>query len=246
VKKTFFKRISSDENNRTIYTNKGIGFALSLKSSQGEDFLNVQYELRKFIPRSYFSGSLKFKNTEANKFTQTIYKVIFLAQKLIRVNLRVIHNIMRRILRVHKYSIYIKSEEIPFIESQIKIDDLDNSIVRYNHKISDDTFILLRQNIFQFKNIFNKYFEAKLDLDDIIFNTQHFKTFFGPNWHPMGTTRIGSDQLTSVCNSNLQIHEIKNLFILSSSVFPSVSNTNPTSTVLALADRLANSKDFLK
>jgi len=44
----------------------------------------------------------------------------------------------------------------------------------------------------------------------------------------------------------LQVHNIDNLFILSASVFPSVSNTNPTFTVLALADRLANSKSFLE
>lgn len=171
---------------------------------------------------------------------------MLLGEKLIFVNLRTIQQFIRKILGVHKYSIYIKSEEIPYVESEIKIENFDNSIVRYNHKISENTFILLRNNIFQFQIIFNKYFNAKIELNKKIFNLEHLKTFFGPNWHPMGATRIGTDQLTSVCNSNLQVHNISNLFILSSSVFPSVSNTNPTFTVLALADRLSNSEYFLK
>lgn len=52
--KNFFKKISLDKNNRTLKINNGIGFALSLKGDQGKNFLNVQYELRKMIPRPYF------------------------------------------------------------------------------------------------------------------------------------------------------------------------------------------------
>ena len=244
--KNFFKKISLDKNNRTLKINNGVGFALSLKGDQGKNFLNVQYELRKLIPRPYFFQSLKSKNSGTNKFSLTTVKIMLLGEKLIFVNLRTIQQFIRKILGVHKYSIYIKSEEIPYVESEIKIENFDNSIVRYNHKISENTFILLRNNIFQFQIIFNKYFNAKIELNKKIFNLEHLKTFFGPNWHPMGATRIGTDQLTSVCNSNLQVHNISNLFILSSSVFPSVSNTNPTFTVLALADRLSNSEYFLK
>ena len=38
----------------------------------------------------------------------------------------------------------------------------------------------------------------------------------------------------------LRIHGTKNVFMLSAAVFPTGSNSNPTFTVLALANRLAN------
>lgn len=246
LEKNIFKRISLDKNNRTLYDFNGIGFALNLKNTQDKEDLNVQYEIRKLMPKPYFFESIELKNKDFKKTTAIIMKLLLLGEKLLFRSLRLLQHTTRTILRKSKYSIYIKSEEIPFIESELKIDEFDESLVRYDHKISEKTFILLRNNIFEFQRVFNKYFDAKIVLNNKIFDIDNFKSFFGPNWHPMGTTRIGNDALTSVCNSNLQMHNINKLFILSSSVFPSVSNTNPTFTVLALADRLANSQTFLE
>lgn len=246
LEKNIFRRISLDRNNRTLYDHDGIGFALSLKNTQDKEDLNVQYEIRKLMPRPYFFGTIELKNEDFRKTTAIVLKLLLLGEKLLYHSLRLFQHAARRILRKSKYSIYIKSEEIPFIESEVKIDEFDESLVRYDHKINKNTFILLRNNIFEFQRVFNTYFDAKIVLEKKLFDIDNFKSFFGPNWHPMGTTRIGSDVLTSVCNSNLQMHNIDKLFILSSSVFPSVSNTNPTFTVLALADRLANSQTFLE
>jgi choline dehydrogenase-like flavoprotein len=60
----------------------------------------------------------------------------------------------------------------------------------------------------------------------------------------MGTAKMGLESSNSICNSNLQIHGIDNLYLLSGAVFPSGSNTNPTFTVLALASRLIESDHF--
>ena len=65
--------------------------------------------------------------------------------------------------------------------------------------------------------------------------------FFGPNWHPMGTLRMGSSPDTSVCDPDLRIHGNKNIFLISSAVFPTSSNGNPTFTALALAEKLIHS-----
>lgn len=246
LEKNIFRRISLDRNNRTLYDYNGIGFALNLKSDQDKENLNVQYEIRKLMPKPYFFGSIELKNRDFKETAAIAKKLMLLGEKLLSHSLRVFQQVTRRILRKSKYSIYIKSEEIPFIESEVEIDEFDESIVRYNHKISEKTFALLRNNIIEFQKVFNKCFDAKIVLNKKIFDIDNFKSFFGPNWHPMGTTRIGSDALTSVCNSNLQMHNIDKLFILSSSIFPSVSNTNPTFTVLALADRLAKSQSFLE
>ena len=61
--------------------------------------------------------------------------------------------------------------------------------------------------------------------------------------HWVGTVRMGRDPRTSVVNSDGQTHDVPNLFIADSSVFPTYPEKNPTLTNVALswrtADRLA-------
>ncbi len=58
--------------------------------------------------------------------------------------------------------------------------------------------------------------------------------------HHMGTTRMGTDPMTSVVDTDLRVHGYDNLYIASSSVFPTGGCSNPTLTVLALALRLCD------
>jgi hypothetical protein len=58
-------------------------------------------------------------------------------------------------------------------------------------------------------------------------------------FHQIGTTRMGSSPKTSVVDANCQVHGSRNLFIASSSVFPSSGQANPTFLGVALACRLA-------
>ena len=57
----------------------------------------------------------------------------------------------------------------------------------------------------------------------------------GPAFHHMGTTRMGEDPARSVVNSRLRTHDVENLTIPSSSVFPTSGSMNPTLTIAALA-----------
>jgi choline dehydrogenase-like flavoprotein len=72
------------------------------------------------------------------------------------------------------------------------------------------------------------------------------KTYgFGPvretGWHLMGTTRMGDDPSRSVVNRNGETHDVPNLFIADSSVFVTSGGVNPTSTLQAVALRIADS-----
>jgi choline dehydrogenase-like flavoprotein len=58
--------------------------------------------------------------------------------------------------------------------------------------------------------------------------------------HQTGTTRMGRDRTDSVVNGELRTHDLANLFIASSSVFPSSGQANPTLLAVALALRLAD------
>ncbi|PSF37811.1 hypothetical protein C7H19_07445 [Aphanothece hegewaldii CCALA 016] len=58
--------------------------------------------------------------------------------------------------------------------------------------------------------------------------------------HHMGTTRMHHDPRHGVVDSNCKVHNLANLYIAGSSVFPTGGSANPTFTIVALALRLAN------
>ena len=58
-------------------------------------------------------------------------------------------------------------------------------------------------------------------------------------YHQVGTTRMGDDPATSVVDSDLRVHGVRNLYIASSSVFPTTGQANSTFLAVAFAARLA-------
>ncbi|MGH8887215.1 MAG: FAD-dependent oxidoreductase [Egibacteraceae bacterium] len=57
--------------------------------------------------------------------------------------------------------------------------------------------------------------------------------------HLMGTTRMSDDPKQGVVDRNCRVHEMANLFVAGSSVFPTAGGGTPTLTLVALALRLA-------
>ncbi len=55
--------------------------------------------------------------------------------------------------------------------------------------------------------------------------------------HEVGTTRMGNNPKTSVCNKHQQLHDAKNVFIVDGGPFVSQADKNPTWTILALSWR---------
>lgn len=57
-------------------------------------------------------------------------------------------------------------------------------------------------------------------------------------WHHMGTTRMHVDPRQGVVDRNCKVHELENLYVAGSSVFPTSGYANPTLTLVALSLRL--------
>ena len=60
------------------------------------------------------------------------------------------------------------------------------------------------------------------------------------SFHWLGATRMSDSPQTGCVDANLRHHDLQNLFVLSTSVFPSASSANPTMTLAALALRLGD------
>jgi choline dehydrogenase-like flavoprotein len=65
-----------------------------------------------------------------------------------------------------------------------------------------------------------------------------------PDWpggnHHMGTTRMHPDPRYGVVDADCRVHGLSNLYVAGSSVFPTSGGVNPTLTIVALAERLAD------
>lgn len=59
-------------------------------------------------------------------------------------------------------------------------------------------------------------------------------------YHASGTCRMGATPEDGVVDSDLRVHDVDNLYVCSTAVFPSVGAVNPTLTLVALAFRLAD------
>ncbi len=62
-------------------------------------------------------------------------------------------------------------------------------------------------------------------------------------YHHMGGTRMSATPSTGVVDADCRVHGVDNLFVASSSVFPTGGWANPTMTIVALAFRLADHLD---
>jgi choline dehydrogenase-like flavoprotein len=58
--------------------------------------------------------------------------------------------------------------------------------------------------------------------------------------HQAGTARFGSDPATSVVNTDCRAHELDNLYVTDTSIFPSIGAVNPALTAMANALRVGD------
>jgi choline dehydrogenase-like flavoprotein len=61
--------------------------------------------------------------------------------------------------------------------------------------------------------------------------------------HQCGTLTFGNDKESSVLNTNCQLHDVPNVFVVDASFFPSCGAYNPSLTIAANSLRVA---DYIK
>ena len=238
-----FKQLSLNEGNRAIDIFSGIGIAISINDSlSNKKLINTQYEIRKFMPGPYVSSV--FKDKYKLKSLSKMFDVIIFFEKSFRFSGRKIQELFKKLTGRRRFSVYIKSEEFPFVNSKVYLADVSQNLLTYDHNVSNETYVSLLDNMKSFQSIMWDKFGLKIKYKIKLNNIDGLKCYFGANWHPMGSLRMGWNPNDSVCDPNLEVHNFKNLFVVSAAVFPSGSNTNPTFTTLALARRLAVSEYF--
>jgi choline dehydrogenase-like flavoprotein len=143
-----------------------------------------------------------------------------------------------------KYALHYHAEQVPQCDSRITLDDeldpfgvpravidlrfsdQDVESVIASHRLMDDA---LRAN--EIGRL--EYWYPAEQLPEKVYAQA------ADGFHQTGTTRMGNDPATSVVGPDLQVHGLNNLYIASSSVFPTTGQANSTLLAVALGVRLA-------
>lgn len=187
------------------------------------------YRLRHIIlTRSLFStGKIKFND---------IWSLI---SDIVDMFLKKIQNVFNK----HKsFSIVVHLEQFPHEGNSISFDENSNLVLKWQLKDSD--IKNFKDTLNEITNIFNKRNESKIIIhkdfigDDVSMVRYLSENLFGIGHH-MGSTKMGLNKKTSVCDLDFKVHEISNLYLNTSSIFPTGGIANPTLTLLALSSMLA-------
>lgn len=141
------------------------------------------------------------------------------------------------------FSLDIHAEQTNWLKSEVGLGDekdefgIPRLVVNWNvsRKNLDKIKVYILQFINELKK--NKDLEVEINQKNIMDELLRYGAYGG---HHIGLSRMGSSPKNSVVNRNLELHDLDNTYILSSSVFPTSSQANPTLTITALAHRLSD------
>ena len=236
--KSFIKDISLDSHRKLkskIELDCGLSITLGSLWCEDEDSINVGFEIVNQVVYYRFAPE---KVLEKPLSRVMLYKILYFFERIFRKLVGALQKAAKeKIFGICTYSIWLKSEELPYRDSRV-ISDTELKKLIYSHLISDETSAAVRAALIKFQSLAASENLGVVKYYDNVMNASK-KLELRPNWHPMGTLRMGEPG-KSVVDSNLMLHGIEGVYVLSSAVFPTGSNQNPVFTTLALGSRLAD------
>lgn len=137
-----------------------------------------------------------------------------------------------------RISVWVKAEEIPFSLSNTRFESNSGRVI-YEHYVSRHSASLLKRDLEEISPGLEGFSNAKFRIRPRIrFFYRWLK--MRPNWHPLGSLRMGSDPELSVCNENFEVWGSSGVYILNAAIFPTGSNANPVFMSWVLAHKLAH------
>ena len=141
--------------------------------------------------------------------------------------------------------LFVSAEQAPDAESRVSLasehDSLGMPRARIDWRVGHDT----RRSVAIFgaalRDQFRKAGVGELVLDPWLEDdSDEWQERLADHYHHIGTTRMSDSPTRGVVDRKLRVHGLGNLWIASSSVFPTGGHSNPTLTMLALCLRLAD------
>jgi choline dehydrogenase-like flavoprotein len=137
------------------------------------------------------------------------------------------------------YALHFHAEQVPVAENRMELAPDGETLAIHYHYTDRDVDSVIRTHEFldgwlrQCKCGELNYWHPKNELPGVI------HTISKDGLHQVGTTRIAANATDGVVDEHLKVWGVPNLFVCSSSVFPTSGQANPTFFLGAFAARLA-------
>jgi choline dehydrogenase-like flavoprotein len=141
---------------------------------------------------------------------------------------------LERVAR-HAIDFWLSTEDLPRPENRVTVDRDGKVTLRYtetNAEAKDQLYHKLRSLLSKLDmnpgHLFHRFAYMKNDIP------------VAGCAHQAGTCRFGNEAATSVLNADCRAHEVDNLYVVDTSVFPSISAVNPALTAMANSLRVGD------
>ncbi len=130
-------------------------------------------------------------------------------------------------------------EVLPYRHNRISVEGMPNDrfgypLIRIEYDIGENE----RRMIARMYDVCEEILH-EMKAEPFPYNRGDIETL-GTSIHEHGTCRMGDDPKRSALNSFNQMHEVRNVFVMDGSAFPTATEKNPTLTILALAWRASD------
>lgn len=145
--------------------------------------------------------------------------------------------------RQPRYSLDFHAEQVPLRESRVTLGDGRDAHgmprLHVDWRYAPQDVATVQRAVAQLAADFAASGAGRFDYDpgEVEAEMTRYGAYGG---HHIGTARMGADPRTSVVDADCRLHEVENLYLAGSAVFPTSSQANPTLTIVALALRLAH------
>jgi choline dehydrogenase-like flavoprotein len=141
---------------------------------------------------------------------------------------------LERVAR-HAIDFWLSTEDLPRPENRVTVDGQGRLTLAYTPTNEEP-----KQRLYaKLKSILG---HLNLDPDHLIHRFAYMKNEIPVAGcaHQAGTARFGTDPATSVLDTDCRAHEVDNLYVVDTSVFPSIGAVNPALTAMANSLRVGD------
>jgi choline dehydrogenase-like flavoprotein len=144
-----------------------------------------------------------------------------------------------------RMQIGLTSEQEPNPESRILLSERTDALgIRRSNvrwKLTDLTSYTIRRFANVLRDEFAKNGIGEIQLEEwLLDDSKPWTDRISDQFHHMGTARMNDSPRLGVVDCHCKVHDICNLYIAGSAVFPTSGHSNPTLTIIALSMRLAD------
>jgi choline dehydrogenase-like flavoprotein len=135
----------------------------------------------------------------------------------------------------HAIDFWLSTEDLPLPENRVTVDRDGKLTIAY--KSSND---VPKQQLYEkLKSIVGK---LRMEPDNLFGRFAYLRNDIPVAGcaHQAGTARFGTDAATSALNVDCRAHEVDNLYVVDTSVFPSIGAVNPALTAMANSLRVGD------